>query len=178
MQPLFLPNKLTRILNWETTWIWKRANRQIQLNISDKVQQMFMLIKNKKRLKSQHQWQGFDLYAITISAHERGFQVCDGQISLQKQEDRQQTIQRRINNFTEVLALIRSLRRQFRGSPAESFWRSSYWISLMSLQTCCNLWKRNKHISKHRNTYKKNHDKKKMLLHTALLHESLKKKKS
>ena len=72
--------------------------------------------------------------------------------------------------------MIRSLRRQFRGSPAESFWRSSYWISLMSLQTCCNLWKRNKHISKHRNTYKKNHDKKKMLLHTALLHESLKKK--
>ena len=39
---------------------------------------MFILIKNKKGLKSQHQRQGFDLYAITISAHERGFQVCDG----------------------------------------------------------------------------------------------------
>jgi hypothetical protein len=26
MQPLFLPNKLTRILNWETTWIWKITN--------------------------------------------------------------------------------------------------------------------------------------------------------
>lgn len=102
--------------------------------------------------------------------------VMDGQISLQKQEDRQQRIQRRVNNFTKVLALIRSLRRQYHGLPAESFWRSSYWISLMSLQTCCNLWKRHKHSSKHRNTYKKNHDPK-MLLHTALLYESLKKKK-
>ena len=98
--------------------------------------------------------------------------VMDGQISLQKQENRQQRIQRRVNNFTKVLALIISLRRQYHDLPAESFWRSSYWISLMSLQTCCNLWKRNKH----RNTYKKNHDKK-MLLHAALLHESLKKKK-
>ena len=39
---------------------------------------MFILTKTKQGLKSQHQWQGSDLYAITISAHERGFQVCDG----------------------------------------------------------------------------------------------------
>lgn len=59
--------------------------------------------------------------------------VMDGQISLQKQEDEQQRIQRRVNNFTKVLALIRSLRRQYHGLPAESFWRSSYYMDFSNV---------------------------------------------